>query len=299
MYRISKQYELAYLRSSDYRCRKSRNPAVAIMRRELVKEKQGAAVEAADKKFVRSVLKALSIVELLDERGELGVTEIGSLLGMDKSTTFRLLATLKEKGYITANPRTQKYSNGGKFFMLGQGVLRRHGLNPALGMELKKLAEASGETVNFAVADGTEVVYLASHETEDIVKLAGSIGVRRPMYCTAVGKAILAYYKPEHARALCEQFSFTQHTEFTLNSPDELMKDLERIRECGYSVDNQEHSLSIHCVGIPLLGRQGEPVGAVSISMPQFRHEADPSRHDRCVSLLLAASGDLARCLSA
>lgn len=267
-----------------------------------MKEKQGAApgsvTGTADKKFVQSVMKAFSIVELLDEQGEMGVTEIGAALGMDKSTTFRLLATLREKNYITANPATQKYSNGAKFFMLGQGVGRRYGLNPVLGLELKKLADISGETVNFAVADGAEVVYLASHETEDIVKLAGSIGQRRPMYCTSVGKAILAHYKPEHARALCAQISFVKHTEFTLDTPEALMEDLERIRERGYSVDNQEHRMSIHCVGMPLLNRRGDPLGAVSISMPQFRHEADPSRHDRCVNALLAASGDLVRALT-
>ena len=254
---------------------------------------------AVDKKFVRSVLKAFSIVELLDEKGELGVTEISSLLDMDKSTTFRLLATLKEKGYVTVNFRTQKYSNASKFFIIGQGVVRRHGLNPVLGLELKKLAEISGETVNFAVADGIEVVYLASHETEDIVKLAGSIGQRRPMYCTSVGKVLLAHYKPEYIQALCSQFSFVKYTEFTVVTPEALLEDLARIRGRGYSEDNQEHSLSIHCVAIPLLNRQGEPLGAVSISMPQFRHEADPQLHDRCVKALLTASANLTRALLA
>jgi Transcriptional regulator len=264
-----------------------------------VQEKRRAATDVADKKFVRSVLKALSIVELLDEKGELGVTEIGTILDMDKSTTFRLLATLKEKGYIAVNSSTQKYSNASKFFILGQSVVRRHGLNPVLGAELKKLAEVSGETVNFAVADGAEVVYLASHETEDIVKLAGSIGQRRPMYCTSVGKAILAHYKPEYIQAMCSQFPFVKYTEFTVVTPEALLEDLARIRERGYSEDNQEHSLSIHCVAIPLLNRQGVPLGAVSISMPQFRHEADPHLHERCVKALLAASATLSHALLA
>ena len=252
---------------------------------------------AADKKYVRSVIKALSIIELLNLHGELGVTEIGNLLGMDKSTTFRLLATLKKKQYIATNLSNQKYRLSGKIFMIGQGVARRHGLNPALQLELKMLAEKSGETVNFAVADGAEVVYLACHETEDIVKLAGSIGQRRPMYCTSVGKAMLAFYKTEYIAALCEQFSFVQYTEHTLCSPSELQKDLQQIRTRGYAVDNQEHNLGIHCIGLPLLDRMGEPSGAVSISMPQFRFEADPRRHEMCVNVLLDASKALTRAL--
>lgn len=263
-----------------------------------VEQGKDAAPGMPDKKFVQSVMKALSILEFLDGRGDGGVTEIGAALGMDKSTAFRLLATLKEKGYVIANPRTQKYSNGSKLFMLGQGVMRQYGFNPLLDLELRGLAEKSGETVNYAVPDGSEVLYLASHETEDIVKLAGSIGQRRPMYCTSVGKAILAHYRPEYIQALCGQFSFARYTEHTLTTPELLHEELARIRACGYSVDNQEHSLGIHCVGIPLLDRQGHPVGAVSISMPQFRHEADPSRHDRCVELLLHASERLARTIS-
>ncbi len=129
----------------------------------------------SDKKYVKSVLKALDVIELLNERGELGVTEIGLLRGLDKSTTFRMLATLKERGYIVTNPQTQKYANSGKFFMLGQGILDRHNVNPLLRLELKRLSEVTGETVNLAVADGLEGLYIDRHETEDSIKLAGAL----------------------------------------------------------------------------------------------------------------------------
>lgn len=264
-----------------------------------MREFAGKEAGGADKKYVKSVFKALSIIELLDEHGELGVTEISHLLGLDKSTTFRLLATLKQKNYIIANQRTQKYSNGGKFFMLGQGVLRRRNFNPALGLELKKLAEATGEAVNLAVPDGADVVYLASYETEEMLKLAASIGQRRPMYCTSVGKAILAHYKPEYARALCRQFTFEPFTENTLTSPEALLRDLEAIRARGYSLDNQEHHKDLVCVGIPLLSPQREPLAAVSITMPMFRRNEDPALHERCLQTLLAAAPALTAALLA
>ncbi len=251
----------------------------------------------SEKQLVKSVIKALSIIELLNEQGELGVTEVGARLGMDKSTTFRLLTTLKEKHYVNADPRTQKYANSGKFITLGQGVLRQYNVNPILRLELKRLSEQTGETVNFAVPDGMEVLYLDSHETADIIKLAARIGQRRPMYCTSCGKAILAFYKPEYAQALCKNFVYTRHTEYTLTSREALSAELERIRRQGYSVDNQEHSLDIHCVGIPLLNHGNEPLGAVSISMPQFRLEKDPGKHDLCVNALLEASDRLRRAL--
>ncbi len=253
----------------------------------------------SDKKFVKSVLKALSVIELLDEHGELGVTEIGKELGLDKSTTFRLLATLKEKNYITSNPRTQKYSNSGKFFVLGQSVLRRRNFNPILMLELKKISDNLREAVNFAVPDGTEVVYLASFETEEFMKLGARIGQRRPMYCTSIGKAFLAHFKPEYSKALCEQFKYEQFTPNTLTSPEELQRDLEEVRQRGYSIDNQEHHQGLVCVGVPLLDKRGEPLAAVSISIPVFRHAQDPGIKDRCVQALLEATPALRAALLA
>ena len=252
-----------------------------------------------DKKYVKSVIKALAILELLHERGELGVTEIGAALDMDKSTTFRLLSTLREKGFAVAAPGSRKYAVGGKLFMLGQGMLRRHNVNPPLTLELKKLAAATGETVNLAVPDGLDVLYLDRHETKDIIKLAGSIGERRPMYCTSAGKAILARYRPEHAKALCSAFAFEPFTRFTHATPDSLLADLATVRERGYAVDNQEHRLGIHCLGIALADKSGQPLAAVSISIPQFRHEADPGKHALCAKALLEASDRLSAALLA
>lgn len=253
----------------------------------------------SEKQLVKSVIKALSIIELLNQHGKLGVTEIGNMLGMDKSTTFRLLTTLKEKGYVSADPQTQKYGNSGKFLSLAQGITQRHKLNPILRAELKKLSELTGETVNFAVADGDEVLYLDSYETEDLIKLSARIGLRRPMYCTSGGKAILAHLKPEYAEALCRGFTYTKFTEFTLTTPESLLDELAAIRNQGYSVDNQEHSLDIYCVGIPLLSASGEPLASVSISMPQFRLEKAPEKHTLCVEALLAAAPRLTSALLA
>lgn len=251
----------------------------------------------SDKQFVKSLFKALSIVELLDERGEQGVTEIGQALNLDKSTVFRLLSTLKEKGYAVINPRTQKYSNSGKFFILAQGALRRCKLNPLLSPLLQKLADETGETVNLAAADGDAVLYLASHETDDIIKLAGSIGKRRPLHCTAAGKAILAFHQEKHVRALYAHLPLTPFTPFTLSSLEALLEDLAASRERGYALDAQEHNLGIRCAAIPLLSPRGEPVAAVSISMPQFRHEADPGRYERCIAALQRSSADLSAAL--
>ena len=250
-----------------------------------------------DKKTVNSVVKALNILELLAEHRELGVTEIGERLGYDKSTAFRLLATLRDRNFVVQNAKTQKYSNAIKLLMLGNGVLRNRNYSQSIRIELKKLAETTRETVNLAIAEGTEVIYIDRYETEDILKLASAIGQRRPMYCTSVGKAIMAWYDPGYVDSLCTHFPFEAFTEFTCTNKKALLRELELIRERGYSIDNQEHHLGIRCVAIPILSPHNEPLAAVSISMPQFRHENDPGKHAFCVNALLNASNALTNAL--
>ncbi|SBW07377.1 Pectin degradation repressor protein KdgR [uncultured delta proteobacterium] len=249
----------------------------------------------SDKKKASSVIKALNILELLGDCKELGVTEIGEKLGYDKSTTFRLLATLKERNFVIQNAKNQKYSNAIKLLMLGNAVLRHKNYSHNIRIELKKLAETTRETVNLAIAEGTEVIYIDRYETEDILKLASAIGQRRPMYCTSVGKAIMAYYDPGYVESLCTNFPFEAFTEFTCTNKKALLKELELIRQRGYSIDNQEHHLGIRCVAVPILSQHNEPLAAVSISMPQFRADADPGLLDRCIAALLEASPRLTR----
>ena len=248
-----------------------------------------------EKKRVNSVVKALNILELLEKHKELGVTEIGEALGYDKSTTFRLLTTLKEKNFVIQNAKTQKYANAIKLLMLGNSVLRHRNYSHNIRIELKKLAETTRETVNMAIAEGIEVIYIDRYETEDILKLASAIGQRRPMYCTSVGKAILAYYDPGYVDSLCTHFPFAAFTEFTCTNKQALLKELELIRERGYSLDNQEHHLGIRCVAVPILSRYNEPLAAVSISMPQFRADADPGLQERCIAALLEAAPRLTK----
>ncbi len=247
------------------------------------------------KKTVNSVVKALNILELLDKHKELGVTELGERLGYDKSTTFRLLTTLKDRGFVVQNAKTHKYSNAIKLLMLGNGVLRHRNYSHNIRIELKKLAETTRETVNLVIAEGIEVIYIDRYETEDILKLASAIGQRRPMYCTSVGKAIMAYYDPGYVESLCTHFPFEAYTEFTCTNKKALLKELELIRKRGYSIDNQEHLLGIRCVAVPILSRHNEPLAAVSISMPQFRADADPGLMDRCITALLEASPRLTK----
>ena len=238
------------------------------------------------KNLVQSVLRALRVLELLDKKGELGVTEISETLELDKSTTFRLISTLKHSHFIVQNPANSKYTNGYKLFELGQNVLHQTDLIAKVYPYMREISARTGETVNLAVHEGAEVIYVEKIETEDIVKISLSIGQRRPMYCTAVGKAFLAHMPEALMRDLTSRFDYTPFTPTTLRDQDALLKELEEIRRVGYALDNAEHWPGIRCVAMPLLNGRNEAIAAVSVSMPIFKIKAKPERFVACIRVL-------------
>ena len=241
----------------------------------------------AVKNLVQSVQRALSILELLDKKGELGVTEISEALDLDKSTAFRLISTLKNENYLVQNAENSKYYNGFKLYELGQNVFSQTDLIPRVQPYLKEIAQRTGETVNLAIREGASAVFVEKIESEDIIKVGLNIGLRRPLYCTAVGKVIMAYLDKATVDELVTQFDFVPYTPHTLTTAAGLRSELERIRQQGFAEDNEEHFLNIHCVGAPLLNYRQEPVGAVSVSVPVYKLKSEPNKLKESLEPLL------------
>ncbi len=227
---------------------------------------------AKDNKL-QSVERAFSVIELLDVHGELGVTEIGKRLSMDKSTVFRVLATLRSLGYIAQNSSSSKYYNSYKLFEIGTNVARRTGLPKLAHPYMLELSKLTGEAVNLAVRDGAQALYLSKIESTDTIKVCMNLGQAIPLYCTGLGKALIAYCSEEEVREiLCEQH-FYRYTAKTFTDISSLLADLEKIRGCGYSVDDEEHIKGIHCIAAPVFDSGKNVLAAISIALPQFRFE--------------------------
>ena len=141
---------------------------------------------------VKSLIKALRILEELGDSGPLGVTEIGKRLGIRLSTVHRLLGTLKGKGYVLSDPATSKYLLGGMVARLGDSIPRQLPLLKHGTTTVEELSRECNETVNLAILEGTDVVYTARHESRHSLRIAGNIGGRWPAHATALGKACLA-----------------------------------------------------------------------------------------------------------
>lgn len=223
---------------------------------------------------VKSLKKALSILECFSvEMPEMGITQISDRLGLHKSGVHNIISTFEQCGYIAQNPDTGKYRLDMKILELAFVINSSLGIHGIVHSPMTALSEAVGEAVYCAMPKGPEIIYLegaypiTSHMTRSM------IGEKAEMYCTAIGKAILAFLpEPEATRAMAQQ-SMRQHTENTITDRTELAKEIAVIRRRGYSMDNMEHEHGIKCVGVPVFRRDGTLLGAISISGPSLRVE--------------------------
>lgn len=215
------------------------------------------------------VEKTLKVLEYLAECNEVtaGVTEISAVLGYNKSTVYRILRVLAEHGFVEQSPSTQKYSLGVKLLELGTAYLTNCEVRKQARPFLEKLVADSGETVHLAILRDWEVLYIDRVEPPNSgISVGQKVGRRFPAYCTAGGKALLAWLPQEQLEQFLASVPLKPMTPKTITDPGELRKELVRVRERGYAVDREEIHEWGRCVGAPIFDFTGGVVAAVSIS---------------------------------
>lgn len=219
--------------------------------------------------MIQSVERAVRILQCFEEQESLGVTEIASKVNLNKSTVFGLVTTLAETGLLEQDGDTGRYRLGLELFRLGSRVdsNTRRMVMPALDA----LAVQLEETVNYVRPDGGDVVYLIKKESPHSMRICTRTGQRLPMYCAAVGKVILAALPEEEREAIIRNFRYEAYTEHTVVSDAALRENLKQVRRDGYALDREELEYGLICVGVPILDRNGRPVGAISCSGPKVR----------------------------
>ncbi len=219
---------------------------------------------------VKSLAKALKILELFDrDHPERGVMELARLSGMMKSSVYNIISTFYSCGYLEKS-ENGRYRLGLKILELSN-VLQNNQETPKLVKPfMDKIAEECNETVYFAIPSGTEVIYMEASHPRGMTFTRSVVGVKVKMYCTSVGKAMLAFSGEEVLRTVAEA-GMPAFTPFTLTNEQALREDLEQTRRRGYAIDNMEHEYGIRCVGVPVRNTRGDIVGALSISGPSLR----------------------------
>lgn len=221
---------------------------------------------------IQSIERALRVLEEFSARErELGVTELAKRLGLNKSTCFGILHTLQSNGYLEQNPDTGKYCLGLKLFELGQTYEAGLELRNIAKPYLENLSEKTKETVHLVVRNGMDAVYIEKVEGPSAINIISQVGKRVNLHCTGVGKSLLAFLPREQLERVLQHSKLKQFTEYTITDKEKLLDELERIREKGYSIDNEEIELGLRCVAAPLFNHRNEVIGAISIAGPTMR----------------------------
>jgi DNA-binding IclR family transcriptional regulator len=220
--------------------------------------------------YVQSIQRAMAIIETLDKHGELGVSEIGEKLDLERSTVHRILSTLRGLGYINQNPANHKYSNSFKFFEIGNNVVQSLGFRKQAMPFMQELSAKSNEAVNLAVLDGKYVIYIDKIESPATIKVDLSVGKRMPAYCTGLGKVLLAYLPEAAVREFFKDEPLIRYTKKTIINIDKLCQHLAQIREQGYAVDDEEYVDGLFCIAAPVWGHAKTVVAALSVALPKF-----------------------------
>ena len=224
---------------------------------------------------VQSVVRALTLLEALaDQHGDIGIAELSRRVGLHVSTAHRILGTLVSRGYARQSPESGRYALGAKTFHIAESYLGQMDLRRLVRPVLERLSRETGETANLVILDGRDALYLDKVESPRSLRIFSRIGRRAPLYCTAVGKVLLADRRMDEVDALLGGGALEALTRATVTSRSQLRHQLEQVQEHGFALDIEECEGGASCIAVPVRNSRGETVAAIGISGPSLRMHA-------------------------
>ena len=247
----------------------------APVRRITSKATRSSAVRGERGQRLSSVGTAIALLKCFSaEEHELGVSELSRKLVVAKSTVHRLARTLIADGLLEQNPENEKYRLGLALFGLGALVRRRMNLSSEARQDLFALRNATGETVQLAILDGAEIMFVYNLESTQAIRVNSDIGVRMPAFCTASGRAILAF-QPADVVAAAFAAGLKRRTPKTEVEPARLRKLLAEVGQRGYALEDEESEVGMRAIAAPVRGAGGVVVGSVTVAGPVQRLSKD------------------------
>jgi IclR family transcriptional regulator, KDG regulon repressor len=219
-----------------------------------------------------SVTTALRVLKSFDaNHREWGVSEMARHLGIGKSTAHRVLATMVEERILAQDPESGRYRLGLAIFDLGGAIATRYDLHEAVLAPMSELRQRSGQTIQVAVLDGREVVYVERLDAPDTTRTFLALGRRHHAHCTATGKVLLAYLPEKELVRLLKGWEFAVQTPHTITDADRLRTVLKTVRDRGFAENWHESRLGVVSIGAPVHSRDGRVVAALSLAGPEER----------------------------
>lgn len=220
---------------------------------------------------VRTLERGLQLLETLSEAETLSLSELARRTELSPSTAYRLLETLRRRGFADWDEARGLWKVGLRAYQVGSAFLTRGGLVDAALPEMERLVDEINETVNLAVLDGNEAVYIAQVEGRQLIRMFTRIGARAPLYCTGVGKALLMEHPDAEVRRMLGAGPFKPYTAKTITTPELYLQTLKQAKNIGYAMDNEEREEGVRCIATAVRDNRGKVVAALSLSAPASR----------------------------
>lgn len=219
-------------------------------------------------KLNRTTQRTVDILKLISKTPE-GATldDLCDRLNLPKTSAYDIVTTLVEMGMVNVTRgQKQSYTIGLMAYRIGINYTNNLDFIGIIEPVLKSFSKEVGKTVFFGIPSDHHVVYICKFEPENPIITTATVGSKNPVYCTSLGKVILAYSKEEAREQIINRIRFKRYTERTIMNREQLMAELDKVRERGYAFDAREMEEHMQCVGAPVFDRDGNVLGAISIS---------------------------------
>ncbi|HEY6492694.1 MAG TPA: IclR family transcriptional regulator [Trebonia sp.] len=246
------------------------------------------AINALEKDL--AVLEALSYADSPHR-----LAEIVARVGIGKPSVHRILQEMVRSGFATGLPGGY-YAPGPRLVAVASMVVAEEQRIRDIPAILESVRDATGYTVHFAVRSGDEAVYVHKVNSDRPYQMRSRVGMRIPLYCTSIGKCILAWLDQAVAEEILDRSRLEPRTPHTLTTREQLTDELARIREQGFAIDNQENEANVRCAGVPVFDAAGAVIGGMSISTLVFELSLDEAT--ALAPRLASAAGQLSAAYS-
>jgi IclR family transcriptional regulator, acetate operon repressor len=214
-----------------------------------------------------AVERALAMLEAVALAPDgLSNAEISRTLEIPKSSASYILRTLEARGYLGRDTGSGKYRVGLKILSLSRGALGGLDVRAVAVPIMRRLMQQTGLTCHLAILDGCEAVYIEKIEPEGFIRMDTWVGRRMPVHATSVGKAIVAYVTAEQLEEILRRGGMEKRTPKTITTPSRLLKELGKVRNQGYAVDDEENNLGARCVAAPVFDERGSILASLGLS---------------------------------
>lgn len=240
--------------------------------------------------------RAIRLLDLIVTEGPVRFAELVELTGIPKATLHRLLNELSDERLIQLDERSLTWSSGYRILEMANRIWTRSDIRVLAQDQLLALNALSGETVQIGVQADTHVVVIDHVESNRSVRHSIMVGSRVPVYCTGMGKVLLAWCDDEQQRDIIDRISFARFTPKTITDRQALLDELSEVSQRGYAIDAEERYLGSLCIAAPVVDSTGQAIAGLSITAPTFR--TSEKMLDSWREALVSAAAEISRRLA-